>query len=136
MSETYWLYTDGAARGNPGPAAVGAVLYRGSASAHNVVAEVSRAIGRATNNVAEYRAVIEGLRVAAQHSPATLVLRCDSQLLVRQLLGEYRVRSALLRPLYQEARKVLDRFPTVVVEHVRRENNRHADRLANQALDS
>lgn len=136
MEDVFWLYTDGAARGNPGPAAIGAVLYRGSPASGNVVAELSRVIGRATNNVAEYRAVIEGLEMATNHRPALLVIRCDSQLLVRQLLGEYRVRSPGLRPLYQQALQLLERFPRVRIEHVRRERNRHADRLANLALDS
>ena len=136
LAQTFWLYTDGAARGNPGPASVGAVLYRGSDSPDKVVDEVSLAIGRATNNVAEYRAVIEGLRMAIGHNPSVLVLRCDSLLLVRQLSGEYRVKSAGLKPLYQEARRLLSHLPKVAVEHVRRENNRHADRLANLALDS
>ena len=134
--DTFWLYTDGAARGNPGPAAIGAVLYRGSPSSHDVVAELSRAIGRATNNVAEYQAVVEGLRMAAGFNPAHLVVRCDSQLLVRQLLGEYRVKSPGLRPLYRQVCSLLEAVPKVVVEHVPRERNRHADRLANQALDS
>ena len=133
--DLYLLYTDGAARGNPGPAAVGAVLYRGSPSRPQVVAELSRAIGRTTNNVAEYQAVIEGLQMAAQHRPPSLVLRCDSQLLVRQLLGEYRVRAVGLKPLHRQARMLLEGFPQVRMEHVRRESNRHADRLANRALD-
>ena len=134
--ETFRLYTDGAARGNPGPAAIGAVLYRGSPDPHNVVGELSRTIGPTTNNVAEYQAVVEGLEMAIRHHPARLVLRCDSQLLVRQLLGEYRVRSARLRPLHRRVRALLEGLTEVRVEHVRRENNRHADRLANQALDS
>ncbi|MCE2527466.1 MAG: reverse transcriptase-like protein [Actinomycetia bacterium] len=78
MEDAFWLYTDGAARGNPGPAAIGAVLFRGSPTSGHVVAELSRTIGHATNNVAEYRAVIEGLEMAAGHSPALLVVRCDS----------------------------------------------------------
>ena len=135
-ADLFFLYTDGAARGNPGPAAIGAVLYQGAPASRNVVAEVSRAIGRATNNVAEYQAVIEGLEVASDFAPRCLVVRCDSQLLVRQLLGEYRVKSAGLRPLHRRARQLLDGLPMVRLEHIRREHNRHADRLANRALDS
>lgn len=132
----FFLYTDGAARGNPGPAAIGAVLYRGSPAARNVVAELSEAIGRGTNNVAEYRALIEGLEMAARYDPASLVVRCDSQLLVRQLLGVYKVKSPGLRPLFRRARRLLDAFENVRIEHVRRDHNRRADRLANQALDA
>lgn len=135
-SGVFFLYTDGAARGNPGPAAIGAVLYRGPPSSDNVVDELSRAIGRGTNNVAEYRAVIEGLEMAAGHGVLRLVVRCDSQLLVRQLLGHYRVRAPGLRPLHRRARTLLDGFEKVRIEHVRREHNRPADRLANRALDS
>ena len=136
MDDLFLLYTDGAARGNPGPAAVGAVLYRGSPAPGNVVAELSRAIGRRTNNVAEYQAVLDGLEMAAGYRPARLTLRSDSQLLVRQLLGRYRVRSPGLRPLHQEARRLLDSFSQVWIEHVPREENRRADQLANRALDS
>ncbi|MCQ3802485.1 MAG: ribonuclease HI family protein [bacterium] len=136
MEDAFWLYTDGAARGNPGPSAIGAVLFRGSPTAGHVVAELSTTIGHATNNVAEYRAVIEGLEMAAGHSPALLVLRSDSLLLVRQLLGQYRVKAPGLRPLHARARRLLDGFERVRIEHVRRERNRHADRLANRALDS
>ena len=135
MDDLFLLYTDGAARGNPGPAAVGAVLYRGSPASGNVVAELSRAIGRRTNNVAEYQAVLDGLEMAAGYRPARLTLRSDSQLLVRQLLGRYRVRSPVLRPLHQEARRLLDGFSQVWIEHVPREENRRADQLANRALD-
>ena len=136
MDDLFLLYTDGAARGNPGPAAVGAVLYRGSPAPGNVVAELSRAIGRRTNNVAEYQAVLDGLKMAAGYRPARLTLRSDSQLLVRQLLGRYRVRSPVLRPLHQQARGLLDGFSQVWIEHVPREENRRADQLANRALDS
>ena len=136
VDDYFFLYTDGACRGNPGPAAVGAVLYRGTPTSDNVVAELSRAIGRSTNNVAEYQAVVEGLEMAADFRPARLALRSDSQLLVRQLLGVYRVKSALLRPLHQRALHLLADFPKVSVEHVPREKNRWADHLANQALDS
>ena len=135
-SNVFFLYTDGAARGNPGPAAIGAVLYRGAPASRNVVEELSRAIGHGTNNVAEYRALIEGLEMAARHGPVSLVVRCDSQLLVRQLLGQYKVKSPGLRPLHRQARRLVDGLGNVRIEHVRREHNRRADRLANLALDS
>lgn len=135
-SNVFFLYTDGAARGNPGPAAIGAVLYRGSPASGKVVEVLSEAIGHGTNNVAEYQALIEGLEMAARHRPSVLVVRCDSQLLVRQLQGRYKVKSPGLRPLFRQARRLLDGFGNVRIEHVRREHNRRADQLANQALDS
>ncbi|MXY73751.1 MAG: ribonuclease HI family protein [Acidimicrobiia bacterium] len=136
VDDTYFLYTDGAARGNPGPGAVGAVLYRGRPRPENLVAELSQAIGHTTSNVAEYRAVVDGLKMAADYRPAKLALRSDSQLLVRQLLGQYRVRSPLLRPLHREVVRLLERIPEVKIQHVPREENRRADQLANLALDS
>jgi len=129
----YALYADGAARGNPGPAAIGAVLYDSTGRA---IVEISEAIGEATNNVAEYRALIAGLEAALAHHPDELLVRLDSQLLVRQLTGEYRVKAANLEPLYEQARRLLASFPTVSIEHVPRSQNREADRLANQALDA
>ena len=136
MGDAYFLYTDGAARGNPGPAAVGAVLYRGRPRPENLAAELSRAIGHATNNVAEYQAVVDGLKMAADHRPSRLTLRSDSQLLVRQLLGQYKVRSALLKPLHRQVLGLLDGIAEVEIQHVPREENHRADRLANLALDS
>ncbi len=136
MPGRFFLYTDGAARGNPGPAAVGAVLYREGADGPERVGEVSRAIGVATNNVAEYRAVIDGLELASSFLPEELILRADSQLLVRQLNGDYRVKAAGLRPLFQQVRARLGRIPRVRVEHVPREENAEADALANAALDA
>jgi len=134
MGETYVLYTDGASRGNPGPAAIGAVLYRDDGSLREV-GRVSEAIGIETNNVAEYRAVIAGLELALAHDPAALVLRADSELLVRQLAGRYRVKAPHLRPLYERVRSLLAAIPSVRVEHVPRERNTVADGLANEALD-
>ncbi len=131
MAGRYVLYTDGAARGNPGPAGVGAVLYRGGEK----VGSVSRAIGVTTNNVAEYRAVLEGMALAVPFDPDELVIRADSQLLVRQLNGEYRVKAPGLQPLYREAVERLGAFRRVRIEHVRREANQVADGLANAALD-
>lgn len=133
--DKFWLYTDGASRGNPGRAAIGAVLFWGSTSPEKVVAELSRAIGHATNNEAEYRAVIEGLKMAAEHHPAALAVYSDSLVVVRQLQGKYRVRAPNLVPLNREARELLGRFSDVQVEHLPRKHNRFADRLANLALD-
>jgi ribonuclease HI len=129
----YVLYADGAARGNPGPAAIGAVMFDDDG---NPVTEVSETIGEATNNVAEYRALIAGLEAATRFEPQALTVRLDSQLLVRQLSGEYRVKAKNLKPLYEKVRQLLGRFPRVTIEHVPRERNEWADRLANQALDA
>ena len=133
MSSTLWLYADGASRGNPGRASIGAVLY---AQDRTVVDTLSREIGRTTNNVAEYRAVIEGLKMAAKHHPRRLVVCSDSQLLVRQLSGAYKVKSPKLKTLHQQALGLLGRFPEKHVQHVPREKNQVADKLANLALDS
>lgn len=134
MGDTYVLYTDGASRGNPGRAAIGAVLYRDDGKLHEV-GRVSEAIGIETNNVAEYRAVVAGLEMALEHDPAALILRADSQLLVRQLEGRYRVKAPHLRPLFERVRSLLGAIPSVRIEHVRRELNTVADGLANRALD-
>ena len=130
------LNCDGGSRGNPGPAAIGAVVVDPSTDPPTVLAEVSECIGVATNNVAEYRALIEGLKRARELRPAGLEIRADSELLVRQLQGRYRVRNAGLQPLYAEARRLLADFDRVRIVHVRREQNGAADALVNQALDA
>jgi ribonuclease HI len=128
------LYTDGAARGNPGPAAIGAVLYRDDDGRMHEVDTVSETIGVATNNVAEYKAVIAGLKMAAARTPQLLIVRADSLLLIRQLAGRYRVRNANLQPLHREAMELLAPM-SYRLQHVRREQNTRADDLANAALD-
>ncbi len=133
MPGRYVLYTDGAARGNPGPAAIGAVLYE--EGEERPVAMMSRPLGVATNNVAEYQAVIDGLEAASEFDPDELVVRADSQLLVRQLTGRYRVKAPGLVPLHRKATALLAGFQSVRLEHVPRESNTVADSLANAALD-
>lgn len=128
------LYSDGASRGNPGRAAIGAALYRLEGGRLALAGQVSEAIGHATNNVAEYKALIEGLKLAQQHQPDRLTVRADSQLLIRQLEGRYRVKNAALQPLYLEVRRLLSTVPHRL-EHVPREENVVADALANAALD-
>ncbi len=125
------LYTDGAARGNPGPAAIGVVL--GDAN-RNEIEAFGEVIGEATNNEAEYRALLRGLARAAKHGDEVEV-RTDSELMARQLQGAYRVRAANLKPLYEQAQRALARFKRVSIVIVPRELNRRADALANQALD-
>lgn len=125
------LHADGAARGNPGPAGAGAVLLDADG---RVVAELRRALGVATNNRAEYEAVVMGLEEARRRGVADLVVRLDSELIVRQLTGRYRIKSAALRPLAQRALRLLGELGARI-EHVPRDRNAHADRLANEAID-
>lgn len=125
-------YADGAARGNPGPAACGAVVLDHDG---NELRRIAQAIGRGTNNEAEYRAAIAAVRAALELGATELQLRLDSQLVVRQLQGSYRVRNERLKPLYRELDALSDQFVRFSVDHVPREQNRRADALANAALD-
>lgn len=126
------LYCDGASRGNPGPAAIGFVLYD---PAGESVVEVGGVIGETTNNVAEYEALIAGLETALDRDVAVIEVRLDSLLLVKQVAGEYRVKAAHLKPLHRTVTALLGRFDEWQVAHVRREANTVADALANVALD-
>lgn len=126
------LSTDGGARGNPGPAAYGYVLETGDG---HVLAAHGEAIGVATNNVAEYRALIAGLEKAAELGVDELDVVSDSELLVKQMRGEYRVKNAALRRLWDEAQQRAGHFTRVTYSTVRREENEFADRLVNEALD-
>lgn len=123
---------DGGARGNPGPAAIG-VVVRGPDE--EVLEELGEAIGRATNNVAEYRALLRGIELAAAHGADELELVGDSELVVRQVEGRYKVKDATLRELHTEAKRELASFDSWSIRHVRRESNADADRLVNRALD-
>jgi ribonuclease HI len=127
------LYTDGGARGNPGPAAFAYVL---EAEDGTVLAAHGEAIGTATNNVAEYRALIEGLRRAAELGVGELEVLSDSELMVRQMQGEYRVKNEALRELFLEASRAARAVGAVDYRHIRREHNELADRLVNEALDA
>ena len=128
------LYIDGGARGNPGPAACAAVLQ--TADDGQTVLEQGEYLGETTNNVAEYRGLLLGLRMAAQLGADEIEIRSDSELLVRQLAGRYRVRSEALKALHAEALQAIRRFGGVEVRHVRREENAEADRLVNQTLNA
>ena len=127
------VWTDGGARGNPGPAAYAYVL---EADDGTVLAAHGEAIGVATNNVAEYRAVIAGLERARALGAHRVRLRADSLLLVQQLRGVWKVKNAGLRPLWEEAARLARGFDRVVFEHVPRGRNRAADALANRAMDA
>ncbi len=126
------LYTDGASRGNPGPSGAGVSILDASGE---IVAEVMRYLGEATNNVAEYSALVAGLERARELGATDVQVRSDSELLVRQMRGEYRVRNQALRALAARARKLGESFEHVEYVHVRREQNIEADRLANLAID-
>jgi ribonuclease HI len=123
---------DGASRGNPGPAAYAVVLRDPGGK---VVLELAKKLGRQTNNVAEYYALLAALDAAASRGVTALRIRSDSELLVRQMQGRYKVKSADLKPLHERASKLARQLGYFVIEHVPREVNRDADALANQALD-
>ncbi|MCH7483878.1 MAG: ribonuclease HI family protein [Chloroflexi bacterium] len=133
MTATWTVYTDGASRGNPGPASIGAVVYNASGEE---VHTVSRRLGRATNNEAEYQAAVAGLEAALGLGGGSVDLRMDSQLIVRQLEFRYRVRNARLRPFFERVVELKRQFDSFTVTHVPREQNKRADQLANLALDS
>ncbi len=125
-------YIDGGARGNPGPAGYG---VRIEAADGTLVTELHSGIGVATNNVAEYRSLLAALSFLEEHGYRDVTVRSDSQLLTKQMSGDYRVRSPGLKPLFQEAQTRVARFERVQFEHVPRAENTHADRLANTAMD-
>ena len=125
-------YIDGGARGNPGPAGFGVRIEEADGS---LIEEFGESIGVATNNVAEYRALIAALEWARRHGLRQLRVRSDSQLLVQQMLGNYRVKHPGLRPLHAKARLLAHEIGSVTFEHVGRALNTHADRLANTAMD-
>ncbi len=127
------IEADGGSRGNPGPAGYGAVVR--DAATGEVLAERKAAIGRETNNVAEYRGLIAGLRAAAELGASSVAVRMDSKLVVEQMCGRWQVKHAGLRPLAAEAAALRGRFADVSFEWVPREQNQHADRLANEAMD-
>jgi ribonuclease HI len=133
MSETevYTIHTDGAARGNPGPAAFAYTIERPGAPA----IEVKGRLGETTNNIAEYTAVVRALEHARQLGARRVTLLSDSELMVNQMTGRYKVKHEGLRPLYEQARDLCGEFASVTFRHVRREENGRADRLCNEALD-
>ena len=131
--EGYWrLYCDGASRGNPGPAGAGVVLIDPQGRER---VRQGRYLGRTTNNVAEYQALLLGLEEAHHLQITRLQVFADSELLVKQLTGRYRVKSPHLLPLWNESRQALQRFEAYTITHIPREENREADAAANQAID-
>lgn len=126
------IYTDGGARGNPGPAGIGAVIKD---SDGEVLAEISEYIGETTNNQAEYRAVIAAIKKAQELEADVLEFFLDSELVVKQLNQEYKVKNQDLAPLFVQIYNATLSFKKVIFKHVRREFNKAADKLANQAMD-
>lgn len=127
------LFSDGGARGNPGPAGVGVVIFNEN---KEQIAEISEYIGETTNNQAEYRAIIAALGKASQLGAKDLECFLDSELVVKQLNGEYKVKNKDLQPRFLEVKSLLSNFSSVRFSHVRREANKLADALANKAMDN
>jgi ribonuclease HI len=125
-------YIDGGARGNPGPAGYG---VRVEDEAGTLIDEFHGFLGSATNNIAEYNGLLAALRYAREHGHRKVRIKSDSELLVKQMRGEYRVKNAGLQPLHREASSLASGLERIVYEHVRREQNKDADRLANLAMD-
>jgi probable phosphoglycerate mutase len=125
-------YIDGGARGNPGPAGYGVHVVDDHG---NTVAEIYEGIGYATNNVAEYRGLLAALEWSIAHGHTRVHIKSDSLLLVQQINGVYRIKNEGLLPLYRQARHLMARVGTVTLEHVRREQNKDADRLSNLGMD-
>ena len=126
------IYADGASRGNPGPAAIGAVIKdeRG-----RLIASISQRIGKVTNNQAEYRAIITALEEADRLGAKQVDIKMDSELVVKQINGEYRVKKATLKPLYQQVKQRQGQLKGFTITHILRQQNIEADKLANKALD-
>ena len=125
-------YCDGGSRGNPGPAGFGVHIED---SEGKTVAQLSEFLGRKTNNFAEYSGLLASLNFALEQGYSRLKVISDSELMVKQIKGQYRVQSPELRPLYEEAKRRIGRLGSFQIQHVLREKNRHADRLANEAMD-
>ncbi|MEM6391842.1 MAG: ribonuclease HI family protein [Planctomycetota bacterium] len=128
------LHVDGGARGNPGPAAAGVCITDRDTAAP--LLEAGFWLGQTTNNEAEYQGLIRGLDAAIKLSPTTLVIHADSELMVRQVQGKYRVKAANLKPLFRQVADRLAELPEWSIEHVRRNKNERADELANLAMDA
>lgn len=128
----YYLYADGGSRGNPGPAGVGVVIYDAK---KKKVKEFYKYIGETTNNNAEYSALIYALEEAEKLGAEDLVVNLDSELVVKQLLGEYRVKSADIKTLFEKAISALKSFKSFEISHIKREKNKEADKLVNKAIN-
>lgn len=132
LSPSYQANIDGGSRGNPGPASYGVVIRDPHGE---IIARLKKYIGQATNNVAEYFGLIAALDYADTHGIRALRILSDSELMVKQMRGQYKVKSEDLRPLFERAKKMSQTFESFRIEHIYREQNREADALANQAMD-
>jgi ribonuclease HI len=132
LTDKFTIFTDGASRGNPGPAAIGVVIKDEKG---NTVASISRCLGATTNNQAEYRGIIAGLEKAVSLGARQVTVYSDSELMVKQINGQYRIKNPALQPLYAEVVKLTGRLESFKINHIRREQNSQADALANKALD-
>ncbi len=131
-NNSYTLFVDGASRGNPGLASIGCTLLNGD---EEEMFTISKNIGVATNNVAEYTALLEGLKKALKENISDISVKADSELMVRQMKGEYKVKNAALKVLWEKSQNLSKQFKHFSIQHIRREFNERADELANLALD-
>jgi len=130
--KNFIIYSDGGARGNPGPAAIGVVIKNGD----KIVQEISKTIGETTNNQAEYQAILAGLEAVKKLGAETVECFLDSELVVKQLKHEYKVKNKELAPLFVKVHNLSIQFKKISFTHVRREQNKEADKLVNEALDN
>ncbi len=130
-AERVTIFTDGASRGNPGPSAIGVVIKN---EPGQIITRISQRIGITTNNQAEYRAIIAALEEAIRLGARQVELNSDSELIVRQIMGKYRVKNTALKPLYQRVKQLGSRLDSFTINHIPREENKEADNLANAAL--
>lgn len=126
------INADGAARGNPGPAAIGVILKD---EAGNIIGRISRRLSATTNNQAEYQAIIAALKKAINYGARQVILKSDSELVVKQINGQYKIKNTGLRPLYQEIVRLIGSLESFYISYIPREQNTEADKLANMALD-
>jgi ribonuclease HI len=131
MSDTWTIFTDGGSRGNPGPAAYAYVIKR----LGQPDIEEKAYLGQSTNNIAEYTGLVKALQHALELGGKKLVINSDSELMVKQMNGQYKVKNEGLRPLYQEAAALRKQFESVTIKHVYRDQNSQADELCNEAMD-
>ncbi|MDD5428650.1 MAG: ribonuclease HI family protein [Candidatus Omnitrophica bacterium] len=131
-SKKFFLYADGGARGNPGPAGIGAVILD---SNKKKIKELYKYIGETTNNNAEYNALISALEEACSLGADEVVVNLDSELIVKQLNGEYKVKSADIKPLFEKAIEALKKFRSFEIRHIDRSENKEADKLVNKAIN-
>ena len=132
MSSKITLFVDGAARGNPGPAGIGVVILGQN---NTKLKEYYKYIGNTTNNIAEYNALVYGLQEALSIGAKELLIKLDSELVAKQIKGEYKVKNKNIKPLFDQAIHMLNKFEKIEVKHVDRKENKEADKLANKAIN-